>query len=95
MGGGSLLRCCFDGPEIGLKTAATVSLTLESHRQCWRDGAQRRWVVSESQKLVFDWLYYSLLEQRQSWDVPVDSVFDWLVDGGHRSISWWSDRVNN
>jgi hypothetical protein len=33
--------------------------------------------------------------QRRSWDVPVDSVFDWRVAGGHWSISWWSDRVSN
>ena len=51
-------------------------LTLESHRRWWRDRNQRRWVVRESQKLVFYWLYYGLLGQRRSWDVPVDSVFD-------------------
>ena len=72
------LGCCFEGPEVGLKTAATVPLSLEAHRRWWRDGGQRRWVVRESQKLVFYWLYYGLLGQRRSWDVPVDSVFDWL-----------------
>jgi hypothetical protein len=45
--------------------------------------------------LVFYWLYYGLLGQRRSWNVPVDSVFDWRVAGGHWSISWWSDRVSN
>ncbi|XGB41414.1 MAG: hypothetical protein LVS60_14095 [Nodosilinea sp. LVE1205-7] len=37
--------------------------------------------MSESQKLVFYWLYYGLLGQRQSWNVPVESLIDWLVDG--------------
>lgn len=81
------LSCCFEGPEVGLKTAAVVPLTLEDHRRWWRDGGQRRWVVTESQKLVFYWLYYGLLGRRQSWNVPVESGFDWLgltspQDGG-------------
>lgn len=80
------LSCCFEGPEVGLKTAAVMPLTLEDHQRWWQNGGQRQWVVSESQKMVFYWLYYGLMGRQQSWNVPVDSVFDWLVDGHPRSI---------
>jgi hypothetical protein len=70
---------------------------MENRRYCQGDDCcqVQREVDGSYQKLVFYWLYYGLLGQRRSWNVPVDSVFDWRVAGGHRSISWWSDWVNN
>lgn len=63
------------GSDFEIKTFA-VNDPREHRFKWWRYGPSRRWVSSETQKIIFYWIYYGLLGNTTSTDIPYQDFFD-------------------
>jgi uncharacterized SAM-binding protein YcdF (DUF218 family) len=68
------------GPGIVIKTAAAPELPPAMYRHWWRHQPARQWVSSETQKILFYWLYYGLLGRNVSKDIPFNDIFEFDLE---------------
>ncbi len=58
------------GNSIEVKTFSAYDLSDTSYGNWWEDEASRKWVLSETKKLLFYITYYGVLGSKDSWNVP-------------------------
>ena len=59
----------------------------------WQDSITRDLVISETQKLIFYWLYYEVFNNHDVNDIPFDDVSEWLFGNGIKDTSYQRNRL--
>ena len=53
------------GSEVTIQTSAIPATSAVADSYWWRHPESRRWVISETYKLIFYWFYYGLFGSQQ------------------------------
>lgn len=58
------------GNSIEIKAFSAYDKSDSLGENWWEVDSSRKWVVSETNKLLFYWFYYGILRKSDSWDIP-------------------------